>query len=140
MTHLRPWLSESFAGLQPGYVTYSRNLMFDTPHYAFWVHRVVMILEKRWARKWRFIPLRPFVRWGIKHLINVVSDLVVECVKTDQDDPRSTAHGGDFHPSMVQTNIGVLEHHYYGRSGDGLSVHKVMLFGEYKVDSVAGFG
>jgi len=127
LTHLRPWLQESFAGLQPGYIKYTRNLQHEDIGCAFWVHQVVLMLQKNWARMWRFRPLRPFVKWAMKHLLNIVQDIIVEAVKTTKDDPRSTAYGGVYHPASVPCNIGMLESHFYGRNSD--ESDRIIIFG-----------
>ena len=81
LTHLRPWLQESFATVQPGFTQFTRNHQHDHLSCAFWVNNVIMILEKSWARMFRFWPLRPIVKWGARHLLNVIKDLRVEAFK-----------------------------------------------------------
>lgn len=117
VTHLRPWLQESFAGLQPGFIKFTRNLQHEDIGCAFWIHQIIIVLQKDWARLWRFRPLRPIVKWAMKHLLNVIQDLFVEAVKTERNDPRSKAWGGQYHPAIVPCNIGVFESQYYGRNG-----------------------
>jgi len=138
LTHLRPWIAESFAGLQPGYVTYSRNLQHDQPVYAFWIRQVVLILEPDWAWKWRYKLLRPYVRWAAKHFINVVQEIIVEATKTTADDARSTAQGGVHHPVVVPCSFGAFEHHYYGQPSDGLAYHKLIIFDGHGPKAIAG--
>lgn len=127
-THLRPWLQESFASLQPGFVKFTRNNQHESPGYAFWVQSCVMVFDMPWARMWRFKPLRPLCRWAGRHLLNVYRELVVEMTKTTHDDPASAAHGGDKHPAVVPCSWGVLRHEYEGKSGDGLSHHELVIF------------
>lgn len=115
LTHLRPWFQESFAGLQPGFRKFTRNLQHDDMGFAFWIHHVVMILGLPWSRMWRFPFLRPFVRFAIAHWINVIHGLSVAAVKVDSRDPRSSAYGGKFNPCIVPCQIGVMEHEYYGK-------------------------
>jgi len=130
LTHLRPWLQESFATVQPGFTQFTRNHQHDHLSCAFWVNNVIMILEKSWARMFRFWPLRPIVKWGARHLLNVIKDLRVEAFKTTLDDSRSTAYGGHIHPAIVPCSWGVLEHEYYGRSVKGLQVHTLLVICE----------
>ena len=128
LTHLRPWLQESFAILQPGFTYYTRNYQHESMGVAFWVANVVLVLERPFARMWRFAPLRPLVRFAGRHLLNVYRDLLIEAWKTTEDDNRSAAFGGNVHPAQVPCSFGVLEHEYYGRSAEGLDYHKMLIF------------
>lgn len=130
-THLRPWLQESFATLQPGFTHFTRNYQHEDMGFAFWVSNIVMILEAPFARLWRFPPLRPFVRCAGRHLLNVFKDILVEAVKTTKNDPHSAAFGGSHHPAVVPCSYGAMEHEYYGRSGAGLQFHKLLVFTTY---------
>jgi len=139
-THLRPWLQESFATLQPGFTHFTRNYQHEYLGIAFWVVNVVLVFERPWARMWRFAPLRPLAAWAGRHLLNVYRDLVVEAVKTTEDDERSAAWGGPFHPATVPCSYGVMEHEYYGRSAEGLPHHVLLIFGNQKYQAVSGHG
>ena len=131
-THLRPWLQESFASLQPGFTLFTKNPQHERLKFAFWVVNIILIFERPWARMWRFRLLRPLVVWAGRHLINVYKNMVVEAVKTTEDDKRSVAFGGQSHPAVVPCSYGVLEHEYYGKTAEGLPHHKIIIFGGKK--------
>lgn len=135
LTHLRPWVQESFAILQPGFTYYTRNYQHEKMGFAFWVSNCIVIFEKPFARMWRFKPLRPFVKVCGRYLINVYRDIMVEAFKTEEDDKRSAAHGGPHHPAVVPICYGVLEHEYYGRSAEGLDYHKLLIFTDKAKDT-----
>jgi len=128
LTHVRPWLQESFAILQPGFTAYTRNYQHEKMGFAFWVANVCLVLERPWARMWRFRPLRPLVSRAGRHLLNVYRDLLMEAYKTTEDDSRSAAFGGNRHPAEVPCSVGVYEHEYYGKSPEKLDFHKLLVF------------
>ena len=128
LTHVRPWLQESFAILQPGFTYYTRNYQHDRMGFAFWVATCTLIFERPFARMWRFWPLRPLVRSAGRHLLNVYRDVQLEAWKTTETDVRSTAFGGKTHPASVPVSFGALEHEYYGKKPDNPDYHKLLIF------------
>lgn len=129
LTHVRPWVQESFAILQPGFTHFTRNYQHEKMGFAFWVANVTLVFGRPWARMWRFRPLRPFVRWAGNHLLNVYRDLAVDVYKTTEDDKRSAAFGGEIHPAVVPVTWGALRHEYYGEKDPG-SVHELIIFSD----------
>lgn len=127
-THVRPWMQESFAFLQPGYSAYTRNLQQDRLGFAFWIHQVVMVFAARWARLWRRRLLRPVCKMAGDHLINVYKELQLEAWKTSEDDRMSTAFGGTRNPVVVPCAYGVMEHEMLGQPPDGLPFHRLLVF------------
>lgn len=138
LTHVRPWLQESFAALQPGFVKFTRNLQHEDIGFSFWIHSVTLVLEMPWARMWRFRILRPIVRFAMHHMLNVIQDVILRAVKVEHNDPRSVTYGGGNHPAVVPCNIGVLEHEYYGRKVPEGQDHHVVLIFEDMHRSIAG--
>lgn len=129
-THVRPWLQEAFATLQPGFTTFTRNLQHGQEElgFAFWVNQVVMVFSPPWARMWRFPFLRPICRWGGKYLLNVYREVMMDATKTMPDDPLSMGNGGTVHPCIVPCAYGTWEHEYHGQSGAGLPFHRLLIF------------
>lgn len=114
LTHLRPWLAETFAILQPGYGEFTRNHQHGSMGFAFWIANAILVLGHPWARLWRWKILRPLVRFAGSHMTNVYQDLNVLAFKTTENDPRSVAFGGTRHPSIVPCSYAVYEHEMKG--------------------------
>ncbi len=127
VTHVRPWMQESFAILQPGFTHYTRNYQHEKMGFAFWVAHVTLVFAGPWARLWWYRPLRPLVRFAGGHLLNVYRDLAMEAYKTTEDDPRSTAFGGTEHPAVVPVMWGALKHEYLGQKSPG-PIQELLIF------------
>lgn len=139
LTHLRPWMQENFAILQPGYQHFTRNFQHESMGFAFWVVNCALVFCQPWSRLWWFRPLRPVIRFCSRHLVNVFQGMIMEAVKTTENDPRSVAFGGTNHPAVVPCSFAVYEHEYRGWSPDGLPCYRVLFFCHNSANSAAGF-
>ena len=115
LTHVRPWLQESFTTVQPGFSHFSRNHQEKDLGYAFWIASVVMILNHPFSRWWRWKLARKPIMFALNHMIGVCRELIATLYKTAPDDANSVAFGGDRHPAFVNTQLGVWEHELKGR-------------------------
>lgn len=146
-THLRPWLQEGFAFLQPGYSMFSRNHQQEDFRFAFWINACVLVLCAGWARLWWWRPLRRFVLFAGRHWLNVFKELYVEAWKTTLDDSHSVTYGGTRMPHVVPCAIGVMSKEYYGwdwlhrfRMGSTGEKQCMMIWGEDQPKWAGKFG
>ena len=145
LTHLRPWLQESFATVQPGFSHFSRNNQEteETLGCAFWTGSVIMMLDQPFARWWRWRILRKPIMSCLRHLIGVCRELIATLYKVPLDDPQSIAFGGTKHPAVVPIQIGVWEHDLYGRKlKPGDESHLIVFWAKEKdpafMEAIAG--
>lgn len=130
-THLRPYMQENFAFLQPGYKEFVRNLQHNGHVYAFWI-RTVLVFQRRWAKLWRWRLLRPWIAFAGNHLVNVFKEIILEGFKTTQDDPASVVYGGQRHPVVVNVAYAVAKHDFEGRDLELGEQGVLIVFGEHQ--------
>lgn len=115
-THVRPWTHEGFCFVQPGYSTYTRNLVQKEFDFAFWIRSTTLVCSRTWARLHRF-DFRPWHRLLhriARHLINCYTEIFVDLEKTTIDDPRSKAFGGDLQPNVAPFRVAAYAHQMRG--------------------------